>query len=121
MLVGPSLLIDPAKIKHVFSSPRTRALQTYELAFGEEVRAGMEREGVFSKAEELAEWGYGDYEGLLTGEIRELRRGRGLDGEGEWDIWRDGCEGGEYVFFSPSSSSSHFNFPVSASAARVRN
>lgn len=60
--------------------------------------------------EEVREWGYGRYEGWLTGEIRGDRKARGLDaGEGEWDVWRDGCEDaevlgeggvgkGEYVF-----------------------
>lgn len=43
--------------------------------------------------EEIAEWGYGDYEGLLTHQIEALRRERGLDRERPWDIWRDGCEG----------------------------
>lgn len=44
----------------------------------------------------MAEWHYGDYEGLKTQEIRKLRKERGLDdGEAEWDIWWDGCEGGE--------------------------
>lgn len=47
--------------------------------------------------EEIAEWGYGDYEGLLTKEIVTQRKERGLDKEKPWDIWRDGCEGGEYV------------------------
>jgi broad specificity phosphatase PhoE len=47
--------------------------------------------------EDIAEWGYGDYEGLLTSEIRKLRQEKGLDKEQAWDIWRDGCEGGEYV------------------------
>ena len=43
----------------------------------------------------LAEWDYGAYEGLVTSEIRKGRKARGLDKEREWDIWRDGCEGGE--------------------------
>lgn len=43
----------------------------------------------------MREWEYGLYEGLLTAEIRNGRRERGLDGEREWDIWHDGCEGGE--------------------------
>lgn len=43
--------------------------------------------------EDVAEWGYGDYEGLLTHEIRELRKKRGHDQEKKWDIWRDGAEG----------------------------
>jgi broad specificity phosphatase PhoE len=46
---------------------------------------------------ELAEWEYGLYEGLLTRDIRVGRKNRGLDKDKEWDIWRDGCEGGEYV------------------------
>jgi probable phosphoglycerate mutase len=39
----------------------------------------------------------GDYEGLITRDIRKLKKERGLDREREWDIWRDDCEGGEYV------------------------
>lgn len=46
--------------------------------------------------EDIAEWDYGNYEGLKTGEIKELRKQKGLDKEREWNIWRDGCEGGEY-------------------------
>ena len=49
--------------------------------------------------EEIGEWGYGDYEGLLTEEIRERRKERRLDADRAWDIWRDGCEGGEYVSY----------------------
>lgn len=44
--------------------------------------------------EAVREWDYGEYEGLTSKQIREMRRERG---EGEWDIWRDGCPGGEYV------------------------
>lgn len=33
----------------------------------------------------------------MTKEIKALRKERGHDKEREWDIWRDGCEGGEYV------------------------
>lgn len=36
---------------------------------------------------DLAEWDYGDYEGLTTAEIRTRRPG--------WDLFRDGCPGGE--------------------------
>jgi sedoheptulose-bisphosphatase len=36
------------------------------------------------------EWDYGDYEGLLSSEIREKAGKR-------WDIWTDGCPGGESV------------------------
>lgn len=37
----------------------------------------------------MAEWDYGDYEGITTDEIRASRPG------GKWDIWKDGCPGGE--------------------------
>lgn len=40
----------------------------------------------------IREWDYGDYEGLTSKQIRELRE---KNGEGPWDIWRDGCPGGE--------------------------
>lgn len=43
--------------------------------------------------EDIREWDYGDYEGITTAEIRKMRKAQGL-GEG-WDIWRDGCPGGE--------------------------
>ncbi|MCP2623233.1 acid phosphatase [Mycolicibacterium smegmatis] len=63
----------------VFSSPRRRALVTAELA-------GL------TVAEELpllAEWDYGNYEGLTTAQIRET--------EPDWLVWKHGCPGGESV------------------------
>jgi probable phosphoglycerate mutase len=45
--------------------------------------------------EDIREWDYGDYEGITSAEIREMRSKAGLE---PWDIWRDGCPGGEYVF-----------------------
>jgi probable phosphoglycerate mutase len=47
--------------------------------------------------EDIAEWGYGAYEGLFGMEIIAHRKGEGLDTEHPWDIWKDGCEGGEQV------------------------
>lgn len=44
--------------------------------------------------EDIREWDYGDYEGLKSAEIRKMREN---NGEGAWDIWRDGCPGGEFV------------------------
>lgn len=44
--------------------------------------------------EGIREWDYGEYEGLTTKTIKEQRQARG---EGDWDIWRDGCPGGEYA------------------------
>lgn len=95
MLVGPGKLVDPSKLAHVFTSPRRRAKQTFELAFDEEDRSALEAKGKVSEAAGLAEWDYGLYEGLVTKEIRALRKQHGLDNETEWDIWRDGCEDGE--------------------------
>jgi probable phosphoglycerate mutase len=60
----------------VLSSPMQRALQTCELAgFSAEVE------------HDLREWDYGDYEGLTTPEIWAANP--------EWNLWRDGCPGGE--------------------------
>src|SRR5258706_4295712 len=61
----------------VFSSPRRRALRTAELA-------GLD---VTAVDDDLAEWDYGEYEGLTTPEIQRSRPG--------WDLWTDGCPGGE--------------------------
>jgi probable phosphoglycerate mutase len=65
-------------ITQVLVSPRLRARQTCELA-------GL---GAASRIEpELAEWDYGDYEGLSSAEIRRTRP--------DWNIWQHGCPGGE--------------------------
>ncbi|MGA5298910.1 histidine phosphatase family protein [Nucisporomicrobium flavum] len=61
----------------VISSPRRRALRTAELA-------GLT---VTETTEDLAEWNYGEYEGITTPEIRETRPG--------WSLWTAGCPGGE--------------------------
>lgn len=42
--------------------------------------------------EDIREWDYGDYEGKTS---KQIRQERGEKGEGAWDIWRDGCPGGE--------------------------
>ncbi|HNM86993.1 MAG TPA: acid phosphatase [Mycobacterium sp.] len=63
----------------VFSSPRRRALRTAELA-------GLTVDEVTPL---LAEWDYGDYEGLTTHEIRTETPG--------WLLWTHGCPGGESV------------------------
>ena len=64
----------------VFTSPLQRAVETCRLAgLGENATV----------LEDLAEWDYGDYEGLTTATIRESRPG--------WTVWRDGCPGGESV------------------------
>ncbi|KAJ6258223.1 hypothetical protein Dda_7142 [Drechslerella dactyloides] len=103
-LVGSGKLIDPANVAHVYVSPRLRARQTFDLLFSSNARAAGDAAagGVpplatekVTVTEDIAEWDYGDYEGLLVGEIRARRKERGMDGERPWNIWRDGCEGGE--------------------------
>jgi len=42
--------------------------------------------------EDIREWDYGEYEGITSEEIAEKRKEQGLE---KWDIWRDGCPGGE--------------------------
>jgi broad specificity phosphatase PhoE len=62
----------------VFTSPLQRASRTCELAgFG----------AVAEKDHDLVEWNYGEYEGLRSAEIHARRPG--------WQIFRDGCPGGE--------------------------
>jgi broad specificity phosphatase PhoE len=62
----------------VLTSPRLRARETCELA-------GLECE----VDDDLAEFDYGEYEGLSTKEIRARRPG--------WSLWTDGAPGGETV------------------------
>lgn len=62
----------------VLTSPSQRAKRTCELA------------GFAGNAEidaDLAEWNYGDYEGLRTNEIHAKRP--------DWQLFRDGCPNGE--------------------------
>ena len=61
----------------VLSSPRLRARRTAELACLRDVEV----------TEDLAEWDYGDDEGLTTPQIREGRPG--------WTVWTHGPRGGE--------------------------
>ncbi|MCJ1315257.1 hypothetical protein MMC15_000573 [Xylographa vitiligo] len=96
LLLGPGKLLAPANLAAVYVSPRLRAQRTAELFFfGAAVGKRAEGDGVFETTADLAEWDYGAYEGLLTAEVRARRRGEGLDAARGWDIWRDGCEGGE--------------------------
>ncbi len=66
------------RFERVLVSPLRRARETCELC-------GLGGQAVV--VEDLREWDYGDYEGLTTPQIEELRPG--------WSLWRDGCPGGE--------------------------
>jgi broad specificity phosphatase PhoE len=61
----------------VLCSPRRRAIRTASLA-------GLRSPMII---DELAEWDYGDYEGLTTPQIRETVPG--------WTVWTHPCPGGE--------------------------
>lgn len=62
----------------VLRSPLRRARETCELAgFGD----------VAVESADVREWNYGEYEGMTTPEIRRQNP--------EWNLWRDGCPGGE--------------------------
>ena len=92
-VVGPGKIINPWRIAHLFISPRTRARRTYELLFDGALQ--KELQGKSEITEDIREWEYGAYEGLLTAQIRATRKERGLDAERPWNIWVDGCEDGE--------------------------
>lgn len=62
----------------IFTSPLQRAARTCALA-------GFEGQAEVDPG--LVEWNYGQYEGLRTAEIHQERPG--------WQIFRDGCPGGE--------------------------
>lgn len=87
ILVGSGKLVDPSKLSHVFVSPRKRAQTTFDLLFDGVGKESLEENGKVSTTQELAEWDYGKYEGLLTGEIRARRKEQGLDKERscEWN------------------------------------
>jgi len=61
----------------VLTSPRLRARRTAELAGHPEAEVD----------DDLVEWGYGDYEGVTTAEIRETVPG--------WTVWTHPSPGGE--------------------------
>jgi len=127
-LVGDDRLIVPRKLAHMcdlsspvpghtslteqsYVSPRKRAQKTLELLYlgcrvkfpWQEERShpdsDIRTEANVQITEDIREWDYGDYEGITSPQIRELRKKQGIGGRnGEWDIWKEGCPGGEYAF-----------------------
>ena len=83
LLVGNGKLIDTNRLVHVFASPRIRARTTLKLLLSPSSNICEEK---ITFTEEIAEWDYGDYEGLKKEEIRRLRKDKGLDKEREWDV-----------------------------------
>ena len=72
-LVGAGKLFDPARIACIWVSPRKRALQTFRLLFDVDNDADDSYGGLVEISEDIAEWDYGDYEGLRVGGIRSSR------------------------------------------------
>ena len=72
------LALTGRSFAHVLVSPQSRALETCRLV-GQADAAEV--------SEDLMEWDYGDYEGLTDAETEERAPG--------WNLFRDGCPGGE--------------------------
>jgi probable phosphoglycerate mutase len=71
-------VLSKEKFALVLTSPLRRARETCELA-------GLGEHAIIDS--DLAEWNYGQYEGLTAGQIHEKVPG--------WLIFRNGCPGGE--------------------------
>jgi broad specificity phosphatase PhoE len=95
-LVGTGKVLDPHRLAHVFVSPRVRAVETFQLLLPLSSDI-VSKKVTVTFTENIAEWDYGIYEGLKDPAIRESRKTKGLDRDKKWNIWEDGCEGGEYV------------------------
>ncbi|QSS63138.1 phosphoglycerate mutase [Histoplasma capsulatum] len=101
-LVGHDRLIVPENLAHIYVSPRRRAQRTLELLeigckerlpwLDKGQNTPLRTEAHVEITDAIREWDYGDYEGMTSAEIQELRV---KNGEGRWDIWRHGCPGGE--------------------------
>ncbi|KAJ5825297.1 hypothetical protein N7474_002435 [Penicillium riverlandense] len=101
----PGFILDKPFMSFLYVSPRTRAQRTLELLeIGckerlpwTDKRKSENEEPIRTEAhvqitEAIREWDYGEYEGWTSKQIQESRKQKGL---GPWDIWRDGCPGGE--------------------------
>jgi broad specificity phosphatase PhoE len=103
-LVGDDRLIVPRNLAHIYVSPRTRSQRTLELLnLGVKEALPWKKDTEYDDGnvktaakvqvtEAVREWDYGDYEGLTSAYIGEQRKASGLH---KWDIWKDGCPGGE--------------------------
>ncbi|MCJ1453102.1 hypothetical protein MMC28_003447 [Mycoblastus sanguinarius] len=102
-LVGDDRLIVPSKVAHIYVSPRKRAQRTLELLDigckdklpwqeSRDHTSDIRSDAKVQTTDDIREWDYGDYEGLTSVQIKQQREEKG---ERPWDIWRDGCPGGE--------------------------
>lgn len=90
-------------VLHRFVSPRSRAQKTLELLdlgchdpypwqVSHAQSSAVRTSAKVTITPDIREWDYGDYEGITSAQIRQQRAEKGL---GPWDIWKDGCPGGE--------------------------
>ncbi|KAK8215795.1 histidine phosphatase superfamily [Phyllosticta capitalensis] len=114
-LVGDDRLIVPKNLAHIYVSPRRRAQRTFELlnfncgaplpwasttnpppssttSSPSSEDPPRHTHATITVTPLIREWDYGHYEGLTSAQIKEQRSAAGLP---PWDIWRDGCPGGE--------------------------
>ncbi|KAI9461792.1 histidine phosphatase superfamily [Boletus coccyginus] len=77
LLVGQGRALDPSDLGVAFISPRIRAHKTFHILFEH-----LPEVPDHVITEQVREWDYGDYEGLLKEEILAKQPG--------WYIWRDG-------------------------------
>jgi broad specificity phosphatase PhoE len=86
-----------------YVSPRSRAQKTLELLdlgchdpypwqVSHQQSSSIRTDAKATVTPDIREWDYGEYEGITSEEIRKRREEQGL---GPWDIWTDGCPGGE--------------------------
>jgi len=75
---GLGVRLKNVAFAHAFTSPRRRAIDTWKLS-------GLDPAA--ETRDDLAEWDYGDYEGLTSAEIKARRPG--------WNVFADGCPNGE--------------------------
>jgi broad specificity phosphatase PhoE len=72
--------LDGQRFEAVFTSPRSRAIETCRIA-------GLDRDAIVT--DDLGEWNYGVYEGRTTDDIRREEPG--------WSVWTAEIGGGESV------------------------
>jgi probable phosphoglycerate mutase len=75
------LIADAPETVRVISSPLERAMETAMIV--------VDGQYDIATSPDLLEMNYGDYEGLTPAEIRGKNP--------NWDIWSDGCPGGESI------------------------
>ncbi|KAJ5380910.1 uncharacterized protein N7496_003338, partial [Penicillium cataractarum] len=111
-LVAENEMIDPTGVAKIYCSPRSNARRTAEILklgihnhlhfldreTGKTFKTESQIKGETADAyihltKWLEEWDYGDYEGLTLHGIKEARMKQ--FGDPTWDIWREGCPGGE--------------------------